>query len=89
MYIGLSRALHRFLIPSNKWLIHHILVSQLRHLVATWSIDIASENTLLDSFGILSCQDPLLVLSELLVRLSSILLVDLALRADLEVLRAL
>lgn len=65
--VGLMTRLDSVLHSSNEWLVHHVLVPEVRHLVAGGRVDIASELLLLFLLGLLRRPNPLLVLAELLV----------------------
>ena len=61
MNIGFNRWNNSVFCTSNKRLVHLILVSQIRHFVALWSIRIAANSILLSSFCLLSSFNPLFI----------------------------
>lgn len=71
MNIGFNRWNHSVFSSPNKRLIHLILVSQIGHLVALWSIGISTKLLLFSSFCLLSCFNPLLIVCKLFMALLS------------------
>lgn len=59
---------------THEWLVHPILVTEVRHLIACWSVDVTTKLLLFGFLGLLSSLDPGLVLRELSMALLCLLL---------------
>ena len=62
--IGFKRRLDQRIDATYERLVHHVLVSEIWHLVRFRSVDVATKLCLLSLFGLLSCFDPRLILGE-------------------------
>ena len=69
--ICFNTRLHSSIYASNKWLVHDVLVSKIWHLVASWSVAIATQLSFLGFLSCLCSFDPSLILSEFPVTLRS------------------
>lgn len=86
--VGFQRGLDCVSDASDEGLVHHVLVSKVRHLVAGGSVDVATELALLCFLSFLSRLNPVLVLLELSRALLSFPVELVSLRAVLQVLFA-
>ena len=69
VHVGFQRGAHCLLHSTNEWLVHHVLVSEVRHLAAAWGVCVSTKVALLLLLGLLSCLDPLLIFGELAMAL--------------------